>query len=197
MLRPWGFFCKSLGTSKEDKTSTQLGFTVNLRPQKQFYMLKPKCEILQHKFIQQRISGALQSLHLHECPYHYPRPSRGMQAQVETSHSTRSDSRLGLWLLRLCPLPGAQLGSVVTHLSHPQIFPQAMTVCQWLLRMWWEWKLQEHVQQRPSVSYLPTYILVCLLVCASQVLGYQFQCNYACDTNLTKEGSYLTTHFKL
>ena len=51
-------------------------------------------------------------------------------------------------------LPDAQLGSVVTPLSHPQILPQAMTVCQWLLRMWWEWELQDHVQHKPSVSWI-------------------------------------------
>ena len=56
-------------------------------------------------------------------------------------------------LLRMCPLPGAQLGGVVTPLSHPQILPQAMTVCQWLLRMWWGWDLQEHVQHNLLVSY--------------------------------------------
>ena len=28
-----------------------------------------------------------------------------------------------------------------------------MTVCQWLLRMWWEWELQEHGQHNPSVTY--------------------------------------------
>ena len=38
------------------------------------------------------------------------------------------------------------------HLCHFQAFPQAMTVCQWLLRMWLEWELQEHVQHKPSVS---------------------------------------------
>ena len=50
-------------------------------------------------------------------------------------------------------LPGVPLGGVATPLSHPQILPQAMTVCQWLLRMWWEWELQEHVQHKLLVSY--------------------------------------------
>ena len=39
----------------------------------------------------------------------------------------------------------AQLEVVATPLSHPQILLQAMTVCQWLLRIWWEWELQEIV----------------------------------------------------
>jgi len=69
------------------------------------------------------------------------------------SNNTRSDSRLGLlWILRMWTLLGAQLGGVATPLSHPQILPQAMTMCQWLLRMWWEWELQGHVQHKPSVS---------------------------------------------
>ena len=54
-----------------------------------------------------------------------------VEALVGTSHSTRSVSRLGLlWLLRMWTLPGAQLGGVTTPLSHPQILPQAMTLCQ-------------------------------------------------------------------
>ena len=81
---------------------------------------------------------------------------RLVQALLETSHSTGSDSRLGLllWIRRMCPLLGAPLGDVVIPLSHPQILPQAMTVCQWLLRMWWEWDLQKHVQHNPSVSWI-------------------------------------------
>ena len=59
-----------------------------------------------------------------------------VRAQEESSHSTRSDSRVGLlWILRMWTLPGAQQGGAVTPLSHPQILPQAMTVCQWMLRM--------------------------------------------------------------
>ena len=78
-----------------------------------------------------------------------------VEALEGSSHSTRSVSRLGLlWLLRMWTLPGAQLGGVTTPLSHPQILPQAMTVCQWLLRMWWEWELQEDVQHNSSVSWV-------------------------------------------
>ena len=75
---------------------------------------------------------------------------------VGTSHCTRSLSRLMvlLWLPRVWGAPGAQLGAVATLLSYPQILPQAMTMCQWLLRMWWEWELQEHVQHKPSVSQI-------------------------------------------
>ena len=51
-------------------------------------------------------------------------------------------------------MPGAQLRGVATLLSHPQILPQAMKVCQWLLRMWWEWDQQDHVQHKPSVSWI-------------------------------------------
>ena len=50
-------------------------------------------------------------------------------------------------------LISAQLGGAATPLSHPQIHPQAMTVCQWPLRIWREWELQGHVQHKPSVSY--------------------------------------------
>ena len=52
-----------------------------------------------------------------------------------------------MWTLKVAQLEGA-----VTHLSHPQILPQAMTVCQWLLKMWWEWELQDCVQHNPLVS---------------------------------------------
>ena len=56
-----------------------------------------------------------------------------VRAQLETSNSTRSVSRLSLLrLIRIWTLPGAQLGGVATLLSHPQILPQVMTVCQWL-----------------------------------------------------------------
>ena len=76
-----------------------------------------------------------------------------VKAQGESSHSTRPDFTVGLlWILTMLILPGAQLGSVVTHLNHPQILPQAMTMCLLLLRMQWEWELQEHVQHNPSVS---------------------------------------------
>ena len=76
-----------------------------------------------------------------------------VQAKVGELLSTRSDSWLSLlWLLRLWTLPGAQLEGVATSLSHPQILPQAMVVCQWLLRMWCEWEQREHVQHKPSVS---------------------------------------------
>ena len=55
-------------------------------------------------------------------------------------------------------LLSAQLGDADTSLSHLQIlrivvFPQAMTMCQWLLRVWQEWELQEHAHHNPSVSY--------------------------------------------
>ena len=59
-------------------------------------------------------------------------------------------------------MPGAQLGGVATPLSYPQILPQAMTVFQWLLRMWWEWELQEHVQHNPSVSVVTIYLVLLL-----------------------------------
>jgi len=45
-------------------------------------------------------------------------------------------------------------------LSHPQILPQVMTVCQWLLRMWWEWDLQQHALNKPSVSYVTILYVV-------------------------------------
>ena len=77
-----------------------------------------------------------------------------VKAQLGTSDSTSSVSWWDLlWLLRMWALPGAQLGGVVTPLSHPQLLPQVMTVCQWLLRIWWEWELQEHVQHKASVSW--------------------------------------------
>ena len=80
-----------------------------------------------------------------------------VQAKVETSYSTRSVSTLGLlWLLETWTLLSALVGGVATPLNHPQILPQVMTVCQWLLRMRWEWELLEHVQHKPSVSLLWT-----------------------------------------
>ena len=59
-----------------------------------------------------------------------------VRIQGESSHNTKPDSRVGLlWILRMWTLPGAQLGGAVTPFSHPQILPQALTVCQWLQRM--------------------------------------------------------------
>ena len=86
---------------------------------------------------------------------------RHVQAQVETSHSTRSVSGLGLLcLLRMWTLIDVQLGGVATPSCHPQIFPQAMTVFQWLLRMWWELELQEILQHSPSVSWSSPYSIL-------------------------------------
>ena len=85
-----------------------------------------------------------------------------VRVQGESSHSTRPDSRVDLlWMHSLWTLLHAQLEGVITHLSHPQILPQAMIVCQWLLRIWWEWDLQEIVQHNPSVSQMMNgYIFV-------------------------------------
>ena len=59
-----------------------------------------------------------------------------VRAQDQSSHSTRSDFRVGLlWIVRMWTLLGAKMGGAVTPFSHPQILPQAMTVCQWLQRM--------------------------------------------------------------
>ena len=77
-----------------------------------------------------------------------------VEAQLGISDFTSWVSRLDhLWLLQMWALTDVQLGGVATLSSHPQILPQVMTVCQWLLRMWWEWELQEHVQHNPSVSW--------------------------------------------
>ena len=59
-------------------------------------------------------------------------------------------------------LLSVQLGGVATPLSHPQILPQPMKVCPWLLRIWWEWELQEHVQHKPSVSYYRNAMMFCV-----------------------------------
>ena len=92
------------------------------------------------------------------------------QAQQGTSHSTSSVSRLGLWLLRLCPLPGAQVGGVVTPLSHPQILPQVMT----------DSVAAENVVgvgaaitcTAKTISELPTYLHTCLSLCMCQLASW-------------------------
>ena len=65
----------------------------------------------------------------------------------------------GQQALKIWALSGAQLGGVATPLSHPRILPQAMTMCQWLLRMLWDWELQQHVQHKLSVSYTVTTLI--------------------------------------
>ena len=61
---------------------------------------------------------------------------RHVHAQIGTSVSTGSLFRLGLlWLLRMSASQAVFLGGVAMPLNHPLILPQAMTVCQWLLRM--------------------------------------------------------------
>ena len=79
---------------------------------------------------------------------------RHVQAHVGTSHSTRSGFTYSIWpLLRMWALLSALLGGVATPLNHPQILPQAMIVCQWLLRMWWEREMQAVLQDNPFVSW--------------------------------------------
>ena len=70
-------------------------------------------------------------------------------------------------------------GGVATPLSHSQIPLQVMTVCQWLLRMWWEWELQEHVQHNPSVTYTG-------LTLAATLYNGQFS-NFNCMQTILKD----------
>ena len=84
---------------------------------------------------------------------------RHVEAQGGAPPYTRSDFRLGhLEKLRLSIVQHVELRDVVTlsifWMFWVTVSPQATTVCPWLLRMWWEWDLQDCVQDKPSVSWI-------------------------------------------
>ena len=83
-----------------------------------------------------------------------------VEAQEGVSHNTRSDFRLGhLEKLSMSIVQHAELRGVailsIFSMFWVTVYPQAMIVCQWLLRMSWEWDPQEHVQHKASVSSIP------------------------------------------
>ena len=84
---------------------------------------------------------------------------RHVEAQGGTPPYTRSDFRSDhLEKLRLSIVQHVELRDVVILLVFwmfwVTVYPQATTVCQWLLRTWWEWDLQDCVQDKPSVSWI-------------------------------------------
>ena len=79
-----------------------------------------------------------------------------VKAQGESLDITRSDIKLDLLrCMRVWTLLHAELRGVATPTTFWTLtaYPQAMTVCQWLLWMWWEWDLLEHAQHKLLVSY--------------------------------------------
>ena len=77
-----------------------------------------------------------------------PAPSPGVITQYQIS--LRSSNDLATESVNISRCNAGRCNHTLCHL---QILPQAMTVCQWLLKIWWEWDLQEHVQHKPSVRH--------------------------------------------
>ena len=101
-----------------------------------------------------------------------------VKVQGESPDNTRSDFRLDLLrCMRVWTLLHAELRGVATPIVFWMLtaYPQAMTVCQWLLWMWWDLELQEHVQHKLLVSYnsscVATLLTWSVIIGAGSILG--------------------------